>query len=64
LEQLKRPFRLYITDGTEFCGGPVASYITARLYINNHTEIIRLFATILGSYSIMLGVYWLQRHNP
>ncbi|KAF2193316.1 hypothetical protein K469DRAFT_552825, partial [Zopfia rhizophila CBS 207.26] len=55
--QLKRLFRLNVADGTEFRGGPVASYITARLRINNHTEIICLFVTILGSHSIMLGVY-------
>ncbi|KAF2177122.1 hypothetical protein K469DRAFT_604595, partial [Zopfia rhizophila CBS 207.26] len=61
--QLKRPFHLNIADGTEFRGGPVTSYITAKLRINNYTEIIRLFATTLGSHSIVLGVYWLRRHN-
>lgn len=64
LEKLHRPFRLKVADGTEFKGGLVTSYTTIKLRINNHTEKIHLYATTLGSHPVVLGIYWLRRHNP
>ena len=64
---LQDPVRLTTFDGSDASSGPVTQVITASLDISGHVEETTFFVTNLGhqeEYQIVLGVPWLQCHDP
>ena len=65
IKNLETPFRLTTFDGSDASSGPVTQSITASLDISGHVEETTFFLTHLEQqYPIVLGLPWLQRHNP
>ena len=64
VKNLQNPLRLTTFDGTNASAGPITQSITAFLSISGHVEEATFFLTNLGQYPIVLGLPWLQRHNP
>ncbi|KAK4232720.1 hypothetical protein C8A03DRAFT_20042, partial [Achaetomium macrosporum] len=58
------PRTLILADGKK-AGRPVDSYFIAPLVIGNHEEQALFFVTDLSPETpVILGLPWLQRHNP
>ena len=61
---LQTPRKLITTNGTESIGGLITHGITLTLRIGSHTKIVHAFVTKLGKYDFILGLPWLEKHNP
>ncbi|KAI0995914.1 Transposon Ty3-I Gag-Pol polyprotein [Podosphaera aphanis] len=61
---LRRPRTLKVFDGTESISGAISFMVSSSLCINGHTEKILLYVTKLAHFNIVLGLPWLQHHNP
>lgn len=64
LLQLPRPRTLKVFDGRESVSGKITNLAKVKLEINGHSEVILLFVTKLASFDLVLGLPWLQYHNP
>ena len=53
-----------LADGETSTGGTVTHDITTEIKIGPHQESLTFHITKLHSYSIMLGIPWLKRHDP
>lgn len=51
-------------DGTLNQNGTISCYADAHMTIGNTTQPERFLVTNLGSNKVILGLPWLERHNP
>ena len=61
---LVKPRSLKVFDGTESASGQISHMAQVTLDIDGHSEIILLFITKLAYFDMVLGLPWLQYHNP
>lgn len=61
---LARPRSLKVFDGTESTSGLITDMAQTNLNIEGHSEPILLFVTSLAYFDVVLGLPWLQHHNP
>ncbi|KAH0375210.1 hypothetical protein KCU92_g10240, partial [Aureobasidium melanogenum] len=64
LQPLSRPQFLTCFDGRETISGTVTHIAHASLSIGPHKENIAMFVTQLHAFPVILGLPWLERHNP
>ncbi|KAI0998890.1 hypothetical protein K3495_g9307 [Podosphaera aphanis] len=60
----QRPRTLKVFDGSESSYGQIISMAKTVLRIGGHSETILSFVTALAYFDIVLGLPWLQYHNP
>ena len=61
---LNAPRSLKVFDGTESSAGRITHLAKTIILIEGHSENILLFVTTLALFDIVLGLPWLQFHNP
>jgi hypothetical protein len=64
LLRLKEPIRLEVFDGREAETGLITHYAKVQMEVQDHQETIRLYATQLAHYPVILGMPWLKLHDP
>ena len=64
IEKAAIPIPVYNADGTINSDGWIRGFVTLRLKINDHAELIRLAVTRIETAAILLGYDWLKEHNP
>lgn len=65
LKRLSEPMPISVIDGRPIASGRLTHEATPiRLTTGAHSKIIRLLPTILGQHDVILGLPWLQKHNP
>jgi len=64
VQQKTTPRRVLTVIGNEVTGGPVTHEVQIHLIINNHEEDIQLHCITIGNASIILGLPWLNLHDP
>lgn len=60
----KKPITVRGVDGTEIKSGPVTHDIKTQIQIGQHHEDLRLYGISMASAPVILGLPWLQLHNP
>jgi predicted aspartyl protease len=58
------PRRVLTVDRRGLIGGPIMHDATVTLTINDHWEEIKLHCITIGNSPIIVGLPWLQKHNP
>ena len=58
------PIPVYNADGSRNVDGSITGFVTVRLKIGDHAEVISLAVTKVDSADIFLGHDWLKLHNP
>ena len=61
---LFHPRSLKVFDGTDPAHGKITHIAKTTIDIGGHVECIFLFVTTLASFDVVLGLPWLQFHNP
>ena len=51
-------------DGTGNSGGSITHEVEVNLYFKGHVERVRMDVCDLGKTEVILGIPWLQTHNP
>ena len=64
LTPLAHPRVLNVVDGRPSAGGMLTHLANLGMNVKNHTERGLFFVTQLGHYPVVLGVKWLQIHDP
>jgi len=64
IQQKTTPRRVLTVDGSEVTGGLVTHDTRVHLTINLHEEDIQLHCITIGNAPIILGLPWLNLHNP
>jgi len=64
LQKLERPIMVRNVDGTNNSGGAITYQVEANVYYKGHIERIRIDICDLGKMEVILGMPWLQAHNP
>jgi len=64
LQKLERPIMVRNVDGTNNSGGAITHQVEANVYYKGHVERIRMDVYDLGKTEVILGILWLQAHNP
>ena len=64
LQKLERPLMVKNVDGTYNSRGAIIHQVEVNMYYKNHVERIRIDMCDLGKTDIILGMPWLQVHNP
>ena len=64
LQKLERLVTVKNIDGTNNSGGAITHQVKVNVYYKNHIERIRIDVCDLGRINIILGMPWLQAHNP
>ena len=64
LIKLARPIIVRNVDGTENSGGSITHEVEVNLYFKGHVERVRMDVCDLGKTEVILGMPWLQAHNP
>lgn len=64
LRELQRRYTLNVVDGRPIDSGILAHRALATMQILNHNEELSFFVTKLGHYPVILGIKWLQHHDP
>ena len=64
IQQKATPRLVLTVDGSEVTGGPVTHNAQIHLTINHHEEDIQLQSIVMGNAPIILGLPWLNLHNP
>ena len=62
--KLSQPVPVYNVDGTPNEAGSIREVVDAIMVYNGHSERILLAVTCLGKQSMILGISWLNKHNP
>lgn len=58
------PIPVYNADGSRNQDGSITGFVTIRLKIGDHAEVMDLAVTQVDSADIFLGHDWLKAHNP
>ena len=61
---LKIPRTIKLIDGRPVSPGTVTHLYQVPLTIDSHKEVVPFFVTKLGSYPLVIGIPWLQLHDP
>ena len=64
LQKLERPLTVKNVDGTYNSGGAITYQVEVNVYYKNHMERMRMDICDLEKTNIILGIPWLQAHNP
>jgi len=64
LEKLERPIMVRNVDGTNNSRGAITHQVEANVYYKDHIERMRMDVCNLGKTEVILGMPWLQMHNP
>ena len=64
LQKLGRPIMIRNMDGTNNSGRAITHQVEANMYYKDHIERIRMDVYDLGKTKVILGMLWLQAHNP
>jgi len=64
LKELEKPIIVRNIDGTDNSGGAIIHQVEANVYYKGHIERMRMDVCDLGKMEVILGMPWLQAHNP
>jgi len=64
MTKLERPLKVKNVDGTENSGGNITHQVEVNIFYKNHVERMRMDVCNLGKTEVILGMPWLQAHNP
>ena len=64
LQKLERPVAVKNIDGTNNSRGAIIYQVEVNVYYKSHVERIRINVYNLGKTDMILGILWLQTHNP
>jgi len=64
ITKLERPLKVKNVDGTENSRGNITHQVEVNIFYKNHVERIRMNVCNLGKTKVILGMPWLQVHNP
>ena len=64
LQKLERPVAVRNVDGTNNSGGAITHQVEVNVYHKNHVKRMRIDVCNLGKTDVILGMLWLQVHNP
>jgi len=64
LKELEKPIMVRNVDGTDNSGGAIIHQVEANVYYKGHVERMRMDVCNLGKTEVILGMPWLQVHNP
>ena len=64
LIKLRKPIIVRNVDGTGNSGGSITHEVEVNLYFKWHVERVRMDVCNLGKTKVILGMPWLQAHNP
>jgi len=64
LQKLERPVAVRNVDGTNNSEGAIIYQVEVDVYYKSHVERMRMDVCDLGKTDVILGVPWLQAHNP
>jgi len=64
LQKLERPIIVRNVDGMNNSRGAITHQVKANVYYKGHVERMRMDVCDLGKTEIILGMLWLQVHNP
>jgi len=64
LQKLERPVAVRNVDGTNNSGEAITHQVEVNVYYKSHVERMRMDVCNLGKTDMILGMPWLQAHNP
>jgi len=64
LQKLERPVAVRNIDRTNNSGGAITHQVEVNMYYKNHIERMKMDMCDLGKTGVILGMLWLQVHNP
>jgi len=64
LQKLERPVAVRNIDRTNNSGGAITHQVEVNMYYKSHVERMRMNVCDLGKTDMILGMPWLQAHNP
>jgi len=64
LQKLERPLTVKNVNGTYNSRGAITYQVEVNVYYKNHMERMRMDVCDLEKTNIILGIPWLQVHNP
>jgi len=64
LQKLERPIMVRNVDGTNNSAGAITHQVEVNVYYRGHIERMRMDICDLGKTEVILGMLWLQVHNP
>jgi len=64
LQKLERPIVVRNVDGTNNSIGAITYQVEVNMYYKSHVKRIRIDVYNLEKTDIILGMPWLQAHNP
>ena len=64
LQKLERPVAVRNVDGMNNSGGAITYQVEVNVYYKSHVERMRINICDLGKTDVILGMLWLQAHNP
>jgi len=64
LIKLAKPIAVRNVDGTGNSGGAITHKVEVNLYFKGHVKRVRMDVCGLGKTEVILGMPWLQTHNP
>jgi len=64
LQRLERPVAVRNVDGTNNSGGAITHQVEVNVYYKSHVERMRMDMCDLEKIDVILGMPWLQAHNP
>jgi len=64
MTKLERPLKVKNVDGTENSRGNITHQVEVNVFYKNHVERMRMDVCNLGKTEVILGMPWLQAHNP
>jgi len=64
LQKLERPIMVRNVNGTNNSVGAITHQVEANMYYKGHVERIRMDVCNLEKTDVILGMPWLQVHNP
>jgi len=64
LQKLERPVAVRNVDGMDNSGRAITHQVEVNMYYKSHVKRIRMDVCKLGKTDVILGMPWLQAHNP
>jgi len=64
LIKLEKPILVRNVDGTGNSGGAILHEVEVNVYFKGHVERVRMNICDLRKMEVILGMSWLQAHNP
>jgi len=64
MTKLERPLKVKNVDGTENSRGNITHQIEVNIFYKNYVERMQMDVCNLGETEVILGMPWLQAHNP